>query len=141
MEIQKEIEDFLITNKVATICYVKNGLPYCFNCLYAILPGAKNIVFKSSMSSMHGQEMRDETPVAGTIYFASQGSLDNAGIQFNGAVTGDHQICAIAKRTYYKRFPMALVIPGQLFIINFNSIKFSQTKNIIQNKVKWQRTS
>lgn len=136
---QKEIQEFLRSNQVASVCYVMDSLPNCFNCLYTTLPGADGIVFKSSGSSLHSRVMQNETPVAGTIYHASNSGLNNCGIQFIGRVAANEDIHAVAKTAYYKRFPMALVLPGHLFTIIFSSIKFSQTTNGIRHKVNWER--
>lgn len=140
MKMQKEILDFLCTTKVATICYVNNGLPYCFNCLYAVIPGIEGIIFKSSKASLHSQQMQDDTPIAGTMYQAAPNGIDNTGVQFNGKVTTNNKISEIAKKAYYKRFPLALVIPGQIFVIIFDTTKFSHTKNGIRRKIDWQKT-
>jgi uncharacterized protein YhbP (UPF0306 family) len=139
MGMQKGIQEFLGTNKVGTICYVKNSLPYCFNCLYAVIPGIEGMVFKSSKSSLHSQAMQNETPVAGTIYHTSKSGLNNSGVQFSGQVTMDHKIYELAEKVYYKCFPIALLIPGSLFIITFDTIKFSQTTNRGRRKMNWER--
>lgn len=136
---QKEIQEFLRTNQVATICYVIDSLPNCFNCVYTPLPDTEGIVFKSSGSSLHSRVMQDETPVAGTIYHASNSGLNNCGVQFIGRVAANDDMYAVAKTVYYKRFPMALVIPGNIFTIIFSSIKFSQTTNGIRHKLNWER--
>ncbi len=136
---KREIAEFVNWSRIATICYVKNGLPYCFNCLYAVIPGTESIVFKSSKSSLHSPMMQDETSVAGTIYHASKSGFNNTGVQFNGKIVMNDEMYINAKSAYYKRFPMTLLMSGQLLTITFNTIKFSQTINGISSKMDWQR--
>lgn len=135
---QKEMQEFLGANKVATICYVNEGLPWCFNCLYAVLPGGEGIVFKSSGTSKHSTVMQHETPVAGTIYNASKRGLDNSGVQFSGIVTMDTRTIEIAEKAYYKRYPIGLLIPGRLFVITFTGMKLTQSSNGIKRKMHWE---
>ncbi|OSZ77999.1 hypothetical protein CAP35_06940 [Chitinophagaceae bacterium IBVUCB1] len=139
METPKEISEFLCANKVATVCYVHNGLPSCFNCLYAAIPGVNGIIFKSSKSSLHSWEIHGSAPVAGTIYQASKNGYDNTGVQFNGTIATNAKTFEVAEKAYYKRFPIALLMPGQLFVVIFDSLKFSQTTNGIRRKADWQK--
>lgn len=135
---QKEIVDFIATNKIATVCYVKNGLPFCFNCFYSNIPDIDGIVFKSFKSSQHAIDIYDGMPVAGTISLASKSGFDNAGVQFNGKIVIDDKIYRAAERAYYKRFPMALLMPGQYFTIIFDTVKFTQTVRGIRSKMNWE---
>jgi uncharacterized protein len=140
MGMQREIRDFLCECKVATICYVKDGLPYCFNCLYAVIPEIDCIVFKSSKSSLHSR-MHSGTPVAGTIYQASKSGYDNTGIQLSGRLAVASEMADIyeaAEKAYYRRFPIALTIPGKLFSIMLSTIKYTQTRNGIRHKLEWE---
>lgn len=136
---QKEIVDFVTANKIATVCYVKNGLPYCFNCFYTSIQGVEGIVFKSSKSSQHAIDIHDGMPIAGTISLASKSGFDNAGVQFNGKIVIDDKIYRAAERAYYKRFPMALLMPGQYFTIIFDTVKITQTVHGMRSKINWEK--
>lgn len=134
---REEIMEFIKESKVATICYVKDLLPYCFNCLYAAIPGKAVIVFKSSASSQHCSSMQHGACVAGTIYHASKDGFENIGVQFNGRVSVANSIFEAAEKAYYKCYPKALFISGQLCIITFDTIKFSQTIKGVRRKHSW----
>ena len=140
MGMQREILSFLCENKIATICYVKDGLPYCFNCLYAVIPEMDGIVFKSSKSSLHSR-VPSGSAVAGTIYEASKSGYNNTGIQFAGklaVVSEASNGYEAIEKVYYKRFPIALVIPGTLFCILLSTIKYTHTRNGIRHKLEWE---
>ncbi|HEY9176269.1 MAG TPA: hypothetical protein VIN07_01200 [Flavipsychrobacter sp.] len=139
MRCPEEISEFIRENKVATMCYVEEALPNCFNCLYACMPDGGGLIFKSSRSSLHSSAMQDNDAVAGTIYRSSESGLDNAGVQFRGRVAGDYTLRDAAEKTYYKRYPLALLIPGELFVVLFDNIKFTRTTKGIRQKNNWER--
>lgn len=134
-----EIAGFIKANKVATVCYVKDALPECFNCLYACMPYGEGIVFKSSLSSLHSTVMQQTLPVAGTIYRSSESGLDNSGIQFHGNIVTGQELREIAQRVYYKRYPLGLVVPGELFVVLFDNLKYTKTIKGIRKKQQWER--
>lgn len=136
---ENEICEFIGENMVATICCVKDGLPHCFNCVYAVCPGMRGIVFKSSRSSVHSGVMKKAVPVAGTIYRASENVLNNTGIQFVGRVVVDHQGGDDAEKAYYKRYPLSLLLPGELCIVIFDAVKYTSTHYGIRRKYSWDR--
>lgn len=135
----EEITEFIKESKVATVCCVKDGLPHCFNCLYAYIPGIQGMVFKSSGASLHTAMMQDEIPVAGTIYQSSKSGLDNTGIQFYGKAAISDEVMDAAEKAYYKRYPLALIVRGQLCAIVFDSIKFTKTTKGIRRKCTWEK--
>lgn len=134
-----EIAEFIKTNKVATVCYVKDQLPECFNCLYACMPDGDGIVFKSSMSSGHSSVMQEEIPVAGTIYQSSASGFDNSGVQFHGVIVTSETWRDIAEKAYYKHYPLGLLLPGDIFVVMFDSLKYTKTTKGIKQKRKWER--
>lgn len=135
----EEISKFIKESKVAAVCYVKDALPHCFNCLYACMPDGGGVVFKSSQSSLHSTALQHEVAIAGTIYQSSKSGLDNAGIQFCGRVVTDRTLKDVAEMVYYKRYPLALLIPGELFIVMFDNLKFTRTTKGIRQKYNWER--
>lgn len=141
MRCPEEISEFIKENKVATVCYVEGASPNCFNCLYACMPDWDGVIFKSSRSSLHSTAMQHDDPVAGTIYQSSKSGLDNAGVQFRGRVANGDAWRDIAKKAYYKRYPLALLIPGDLFVVVFDNLKFTRTTKGIRQKHSWERAT
>jgi len=134
----EEIVEFINTNRVATVCCVESGLPHCFNCLYAYLPELSAIVFKSSATTLHSAVMQQSVPVAGTIYYMDKTGFDTTGVQFYGKVTGKIESVKNATKTYYKRYPFALLMPGEICVVAFDKLKFSKTTNGIKRKHTWE---
>lgn len=139
MHYPEEISEFIKENKVATVCYVEDASPNCFNCLYACMPDGGGVIFKSSRSSLHSSAMQHDDPVAGTIYQSSKSGLDNVGVQFRGRVATGEALMDIAEKAYYKRYPLALLIPGELFVVMFDNLKFTRTTKGIRQKCNWER--
>lgn len=136
MVIQKKIvDDFINTKSVATICWAHRRLPRCFNCFYAYIRQENLLVFKSSKQSLHSMLLKVGTPIAGTIYETEESIYNNRGIQFTGEITGAEY--RQAPEIYYKRYPTARLLPGQLFIAQLISLKYTKTFNGIRKKYLW----
>lgn len=123
---QSEITEFICAQRIATICYVNNGIPYCFNCMYAYIPELEKLIFKSSKSSEHALVLQNEDRIAGTIYQASQNGFNNTGLQLLARIETENKNNKNAEITYYHRFPAARLMPGQLFILSLDEVKFSR---------------
>lgn len=131
----EDIFDFINSSRVATVCCVGQDEPHCFNCFYSFMYNHSCIVFKSAESSKHTGMLRVKPLVAGTIYSTS--GMDNVGVQFNGEISYDKQLNKHATSIYYKRFPLAVVIPGSLYVVLLKCIKFTRTINGVRSKTTW----
>ncbi len=137
--INKEILEFTAGNKIATICCTEANKPYCFNVFYSFLEEEGCIIFKSSESTRHMQILAGNNHVAGTV-IASEISLTKVeGIQFEGVIVNKDTVGLKASKSYYLRYPFAVTVPGRLWILELNSIKYTNTTNGISNKKAWQR--
>ena len=137
----KEIIEFIATNKVAAVCGAENNKPHCFNCFYAYMEEENCIVFKSSESTKHMNILSKNNVVAGTIHSPDISIAKVQGIQFDGIIVSKNNNLFEAAKTYYARYPFALAVPGTLWIIRLNTIKYTNTVNGINNKLKWERAA
>lgn len=103
------------------------------------MPDGESIVFKSSLSSLHSTVLQPEVPVAGTIYRSAESGLDNSGIQFHGNIVTGWALREMAQKAYYKRYPLGLVVPGDLFVVLFDNLKYTKTIKGIRKKQQWER--
>ena len=137
--IEKEILDFILHNNIASVCCTTNNIPYCFNCFYSVLKDEMCIVFKSSVDTKHIQILADNKLVAGTIIDSDINLARVIGTQFEGIHIENDKIAPKASKSYYLRYPFAIAMPGRLWILELNAIKYTSTINGIKHKLEWSR--
>jgi uncharacterized protein YhbP (UPF0306 family) len=140
-EINSEILDFISANKVATVCGCSDNVPHCFSCFYAILEEDGCLVFKSSGTTRHMQIFSENNMVAGTIVAAEISKTKIEGVQFEGMVAEKDELNFKATKAYYLRFPFAVTVPGRIWVIRLNNIKYTNTTNGIKRKAEWTRNA
>lgn len=138
--IAKHIVQFMKEQTVMTISTCNNNLPHCAMCFYVFVEELDVIVFKSKPSTTHVKEGLNNSSVAGTILPDKFTPGKTSGIQYNGifkAAKGvEHDIAA---KQYYKKYPFAAVMPGELWLIELTSIVFTDATLGIGKKRRWER--
>jgi uncharacterized protein YhbP (UPF0306 family) len=137
----RKIIDFIGKQTCASICCVdETGSPYCFSCFYAFNSERNAICFKSSASSKHSSIIAGNPCIAGTIQPDKLNKLVVRGIQFEGRILpGHHPFCKNAAAEYYKKHPMALAVPGEIWVIELNNIKMTDSALGFGKKISWRR--
>ena len=133
---------FLQQQTCATICCVdQDGKPYCFNCFYEFNSDMGMLYFKSSAESYHSALMKKNPFIAGTILPDKLNKLLVKGIQFEGNVLEEHHpLKEQASAYYYKKHPIALAISGDVWTIQINRIKMTDSTMGFGKKISWNRT-
>ena len=138
--VDKHIVQFMKDQTVMTIATANNDHPHCAMCFYVFVEDLNAIVFKSKPSTLHVTEGLENTSVAGTILPDKLIPGKTSGIQFNGdfkAAAGvDHDVAA---RHYYKKYPFAAVVTGDLWIIELSRIVFTDATLGFGKKRNWTR--
>lgn len=137
--IDTKISDFIVHNNIASVCCTADNIPYCFNCFYSVLKDEMCIVFKSSVDTKHVQILADNKLVAGTIIDSDINLARVVGIQFEGVNIENGNIATRAAKSYYLRYPFAIAMPGKLWILELNAIKYTSTINGVKHKLDWSR--
>ncbi len=137
----KEILDFMENQTCASICCIdQHGKPYCFNCYYAIHADDVYLYFKSSPDTYHGISIQNNPIVSGTILPDKLNKLITKGIQFTGTViSADGSSAITASSSYHKKYPVGLLIPGQVFTIRIETIKMTDSSLGFGKKLAWKR--
>ncbi len=138
----KRMRLFIQEQKNLTFCTSVNEQPYCANCFYAYLPEEKTLVFKSSEKTQHIQNGLVNGHVAGTILPDIGKTGEVRGAQFSGlfeAAAGD--LLPAAKRCYYAKHPVALMMKGELWIIKLSYVKLTDNSFGFGNKLIWEKTA
>lgn len=137
----KRIEDFLRTQSSATVCCVDEDLkPYCFSCFYVYNGNEQLLYFKSSLQTKHSQLLLRHPTVSGTILPDKLNKLLIKGLQFEGEVLPLENVdTKQAAQYYHQQNPMALAISGAVWVIQLNSIKFTDAALGFAKKMHWNR--
>lgn len=132
---------FIQRQTCATICCIDElGNPYCFSCFYAFNPESGLLYFKSSATSHHATLMKKNPVIAGTIQPDKLNTILVKGVQFEGIVLDpNHSLAGQASRYYHKIHPLALAISGEIWSIQINSIKMTDSTKGFGKKISWNR--
>jgi uncharacterized protein len=133
--------DFIEGQKIASICCVdENHSPYCFSCFYAYDKEKTLIYFKTSAKSHHALVFIQNPVVAGTIQPDKLSLLAIKGVQFTGTIVNtNNNLCPEADEVYYKKYPFARAMPGEVYTIQPDIIKMTDNTLGFGKKITWQR--
>lgn len=137
----KTIIEFLLNQNSATVCCIDNaGKPYCFSCFYAFDNLKGIFYFKSSANSLHSVLMKKNPFIAGTVLPDRLNKLSVKGIQFQAEVL-DSTAPGVQEgmQNYFKKHPVALLIPGELWALQINHIKMTDSTLGFGKKISWNR--
>ena len=139
---QETINRFLQQNSCATLCCInEQGKPCCFSCFYAFNTEAGLLYFKSSANSNHAGLMKKYPFIAGTVLPDKLNKLFVQGIQFEGEVLNTQQPIIKKGLGYYlKKHPLALAMPGEIWAIQINHIKMTDSIMGFGKKILWNRS-
>jgi uncharacterized protein YhbP (UPF0306 family) len=132
---------FLKKQTCATVCSVdEEGKPWCFSCFYVFDPEEGLLYYKSAANTHHSALLKNNPLVAGTILPDKLNAMVVKGVQFEGVVlTADHPDAANATVRYYKQNPLAITIPGELWTVQLQHIKMTDSTLGFGKKIKWSR--
>ena len=135
-----KINSFLKENSLFSFSTSINNIPYCASCFYTYSSEEKYLVFKSKSTTKHIINALSNNSVAGTILSKSSTLGEIKGIQFNGTfIEPTNTLLSNLKKIYYKQFPFALPMSGDIWAIEITSIKMTDNTLGIGKKILWQR--
>jgi uncharacterized protein YhbP (UPF0306 family) len=137
------IIEFLEKQTCASICCLdEDNRPWCFSCFFIFNPGEGLLYFKSSPGANHSSMMKKVPLIAGTVLPDKLNKLRTQGIQFEGVVLDSMDRLTLgASQYYHKKNPLALAIPGDVWTIQVNRIKMTDSKMGFGKKIAWSRQS
>ncbi len=136
-----KISDYIKEQSCANVCCVDElAKPYCFNCFYAYNADEQLLYYKSSLDTKHSGIVTIHSAIAGTILPDKLNKLQVRGLQFEGEVLPfDHPLAKTASTFYHKKNPVALAMPGEVWTIQINKLKFTDTALGFGKKLNWTR--
>ena len=137
------IVNFLQKQTCATVCSVdEEGKPWCFSCFYVFNAIEGLIYYKSSADTHHSILIKNNPSVAGSILPDKLNTLQVKGVQFEGIVLeGNHPLTEYAAVQYYKKNPVAMAMPGEIWTIQLRHIKMTDSTLGFGKKITWSHAS
>lgn len=137
----EKINEYIKEQTCATICCIdEEQLPYCFNCFYAYNRQEHLLYYKSGKETRHSTILLKNDVVAGTILPDRLNKLHIQGMQFEGEVLAlEHPRTKNAAAFYYKKNPLAVAMPGEIWTIQINRIKLTDSSIGFGKKITWER--
>lgn len=137
----QSIIQFIEDQTCASICCLdEKGKPYCFSCFYAVNAAGGLLYFKSSKESHHAGLLLKNPAVAGTILPDKLSTVTMKGLQFEGVILDkEHPLQKNAFGFYHKAKPMALAVPGEVWVVQIDIIKMTDSTLGFGKKIKWER--
>lgn len=138
---EKKITDFIRENKIAAICCTDDdNIPYCFHCFYAFDEKNCLLFFKSSSQTFHSKLLSKNPQIAGSILPEKIEMIALKGVQLLGTVLYKGIPDQINPGAFYhKRFPLALVKPGDVWCIQLEMIKMTDNSLLFGKKLLWNK--
>ncbi|HJV20015.1 MAG TPA: pyridoxamine 5'-phosphate oxidase family protein [Sediminibacterium sp.] len=135
------ISHFIQQQTCANICTLnENGTPYCFTCFFAFNSKEQLLLFKSSTDTTHSINILRNPLVAGTILPDKLNKLQIKGVQFEGEVLPfDHPMAKQAPADYYLKNPMAVAVPGEVWTVKLQKLKYTDNTLGFGKKLHWVR--
>lgn len=135
------IWDFISNTDVFTLATCRHGKPHCTPCFYAFDKEGKRLIFKSDTGTRHVTELLLHSQVAGSILPKNIAIGKVKGIQFSGRALSLKETEAHdqLRKLYYRQFPFALPMKGQLWIVEIETIKMTDNTLGFGTKLHWKR--
>ena len=136
---EEKIWAFIRQQTVLNLATTKDGVPWVASCFFALELGHKLLVFKSDKTSRHIEEALSNIEVAGSILPDKLKVGKVRGIQFQGEFQTDGgEILATAKEKYYKKYPYARAVPGDIWTIKLTYVKYTDNTLGFGKKLIWE---
>lgn len=134
--IDERIAKFIKKHHVLTLATTNHlGEPYTANCFYAYDTKRNILIFTTDDDTRHGREMAERNAVALNIVLETRIVGRVQGIQICGrAMRGDDE----AKRSYIKRFPYAVAMPLNIWMVQPTMMKLTDNTLGFGKKLIWQ---
>ncbi len=135
-----KIVGFIKEHHVLTLATSVKNVPYCANCFYVYLEDENMFVFTSDNDTKHVQDVLQNSYVGGSVVLETSIIEKIQGIQFNGKMylpRGD--LKKKAKKTYMKRYPFAVLMKTQLWIVELDFIKLTDNHLGFGKKLIWKK--
>lgn len=136
------IVSFVKSQTVFTLAVnLVNSPPYCAPCFYAYSETHNALVFKSSRDTKHIIGAIANSVVGGSILPDKLSAGKVKGVQFTGLfIEPKDDLLLSFQKVYYKKYPFAMAMSGDIWAVEFRTIKFTDNTLGFGTKLLWQHS-
>lgn len=137
-EIDKRVLDFIRRHHVLTVATSGEGVLHCASLFYTYSDGV--FVVTSSLDTLHARNASEDPCVAGSVVLETGVVGKLQGLQFRGKMyVPDGEELKKARNAYLKKFPFAVVMDLDLWVIVPDYMKFTDNRLGFGKKIIWER--
>ena len=137
-EIDKRIVEFINKHHVLTLATTRKNIPYCANCFYVYFEDENMLVFTSDHETKHAQDALIQNFVGGSIVLETNVIGKIQGVQFQGKMyEPNNGLLKQVKARYLKRFPVAMLMKTNLWVVELSFLKFTDNRLGFGKKLIW----
>lgn len=129
-----KIELFLSEHHLLSLATMGDEL-WCCSLFYVFDADTVTFIVATDPETLHGQNIRYNNTVAGTVALETKTVGKIQGIQFRGVMS----LADEHKELYYKAYPYALAMNPTLWSIRLDEIKFTDNRLGFGKKLTWKR--
>lgn len=132
--IPERVSNFIKEHHVLTIASASINDIWCANAFYSYIPEENLLVITSQESTRHIQIAKESLnsglypSVAGTIVLETETIGKIQGLQFKADLIKIEDTFSHYRYQYLKRFPYALLKGGELWLLKFKELKFTDNR-------------
>lgn len=135
----ERIVKFLKKHHVLTIASCVDNKPWTANCFYVFMEDEKCFVFTTDDDTRHGREFEANPIVAGSVVLETNVIGKIQGVQFEGrASKPDEEFHKKAKNAYLLRFPVAMLMETNLWVVRVTHAKLTDNRLGFGKKLVWE---
>lgn len=140
LPVETRISDFIKEHHVLTLATSNDSESWCANCFYVYVKDEISFLFTSDIDTKHIQLALENPNVSGSIVLETKIVGKIRGIQFTGVI---QQVAkneyAKYKLKYLKKYPFAVLINTELWVVKIQKIKMTDNRLGFGKKLNWER--
>jgi uncharacterized protein len=141
---EARITRFLKRHHVLTLSSVSDQGSWTAHCFYAFMQDQQSLVFTTDSGTRHGSEMLKNPNVSAGIMLETRVIGKIRGIQLTGraiplAITAQTESIREVRTAYLKRFPYALAMKLDLWVLTIDYVKMTDNRLGFGKKLEWKR--
>ena len=137
-EINHRIVEFINKHHVLTLATTSKNIPYCANCFYVYYQEENMLAFTTDHHTKHAQDAVEQNVVAGSIVLETNIVGKIQGLQFQGRMyEPKDDLLRKVKARYLKRFPVAMLMKTNLWVVKLSFLKFTDNRLGFGKKLIW----
>lgn len=137
---EKRITDFIKKHHVVSLATTSGNTPWVCHCFYAYMKEENWLVFTSDDQTRHVREVMVNPVVAGGIVLETSVVSKVQGVQFTGMMRRpSEEEKGKVTRVYLARFPFAVLMNANLWIVDLETIKMTDNRLGFGKKLNWEK--